>query len=74
MLIVVQINIMFLTDLAWWQCSLNFAIVWTLHLINLERIEGSKLALNNIVNSDSSIEWNRILSGVRLAFLPDTVL
>lgn len=41
MLIVLQINIMFLTDLSWWKCLLNFGIVWAFHIINLERIESS---------------------------------
>ena len=36
---------MFLTDLPWWKCSLNFVAVWTLHILYFHLANQGKYAI-----------------------------
>jgi hypothetical protein len=71
MLIVVQINMMFMTDLPWWQCSLNFLIVWAVHLYNLGRIPTSKILadFDYFFFSEPSIDGSCIIHQLNVPLL-----
>lgn len=42
-LVIVQIYTMFLTDIPWWKCSLNFYLVWSLHYLRLHFLSSGKI-------------------------------
>lgn len=41
-LLMMQIYTMFLTDIIWWKCSLNFVAVWLLHYYRLNMVNPGK--------------------------------